>query len=168
MNQTMHFKAPWGLWLLGLTLFATIILIGIPLFAILTHIANTPWTTFILVIMPLVIYLGALLFIIRSYVLTDHSLLVQRLLWSNSIDLSQVRSVEVNPQAMTKSIRTFGNGGLFSFSGRFRNKQLGPYRAFATKPKNSVVLKLGDRTIVVTPDQPQRFADELKRIRNLE
>ncbi len=162
MKQSIHFSAPWGPWLTGLTLFSTVILVGVPLFSILNHLADTAWTTFILVILPLVIYVGALLFIIRGYALTDSSLLVQRLFWNNSIDLSQVRSVEINPQAMSKSIRTFGNGGLFSFSGRFRNKQLGPYRAFATKPKNSVVLKLSDRTIVVSPDQPQRFMQELK------
>ncbi len=160
--QEMQFKAPWGPWLTGLTLFSTLILVGIPIFSFLNHLTDTRWTTFVLVILPLGIYVGALLFLIRGYILRDHSLLVKRLLWNNHIDLSALRSIEANPAAMSKSIRTFGNGGLFSFSGRFRNKLLGPYRAFATKPKNAVILKFNDRVIVVSPDQPQRFVEEVK------
>ncbi len=52
---------------------------------------------------------------------------------------------------MKGSIRTFGNGGLFCFSGRFRNRKLGSYRAFATDPKLAVVLRFPDKIVVVTP-----------------
>jgi hypothetical protein len=65
---------------------------------------------------------------------------------------------------MSYSIRTFGNGGLFSISGLFRNKTLGSYRAYATDPKRAVVLKYKKRTIVVTPDRPDVFAARIESI----
>ena len=70
---------------------------------------------------------------------------------------NQLISIEPDPNAMKGSIRTFGNGGFFSFSGRFRNSQLGSYRAFATDPKRAVVIKTEKRTFVITPQDPDDF-----------
>ena len=51
----------------------------------------------------------------------------------------------------------FGNGGLFSFSGRFRNREVGPYRAFVTDWTRAVVLFVPGRAIVVSPADPAAF-----------
>jgi hypothetical protein len=61
---------------------------------------------------------------------------------------------------MRWSIRTFGNGGFFSFSGFYRNKLLGAYRAFVTDRHQTVVLRYGGRTVVVSPSSPEEFAHE--------
>jgi hypothetical protein len=78
--------------------------------------------------------------------------------------LSGLKSAEVDTEAMSKSIRTCGNGGLFCFAGAFNNNRLGSYRAFATDPKRAVVLRFSDRTVVVTPDQPDDFVMRIKQI----
>ena len=52
---------------------------------------------------------------------------------------------------------TFGNGGLFSITGRFWNRKLGRYRALATDPSRAIVLRYPKRTIVITPHDPQHF-----------
>ena len=78
--------------------------------------------------------------------------------------MSGLKSAEVDTEAMSKSIRTFGNGGLFCFAGIFNNNRLGSYRAFATDPKRAVVLRFSDRTVVVTPDQPDDFVMRTKQI----
>jgi hypothetical protein len=83
-------------------------------------------------------------------VLTADTLLIQRLFWNSKIDISGLLSAEADTDAMNRSIRTFGNGGMFCFAGAFNNKKLGSYRAFATDPKRSVVLRFPKRTIVVT------------------
>ncbi len=62
---------------------------------------------------------------------------------------------------MTEWIRTFGNGGRFGFTGRFRNRTPGPYRAFATDGERTVVIELRDGAVVVTPDRPEVFAEIL-------
>jgi len=105
--------------------------------------------------------LGAALFTVRGYHLTTSELLVQRLLWATRIPLQDLRGAWADPAAMKGSLRLFGNGGLFAISGVFKNGKLGRYRAFATEPKNSVVLKFAWRTVVVTPDAPQEFLSTL-------
>ena len=62
---------------------------------------------------------------------------------------------------MARSLRIFGNGGLFSVCGRFRNRELGHYRAFVTDPKNAVVLRFGEQTIVISPEGPKEFVEAL-------
>lgn len=62
---------------------------------------------------------------------------------------------------MRASLRTFGNGGGFSFTGRYWNKRLGSYRAFVTNPARSVVLRWQDRTVVVSPASPEEFVREV-------
>ena len=107
------------------------------------------------------VLLGAALFTVRGYELTTSELLVQRLLWATRIPLQDLRAAWADPAAMKGSLRLFGNGGLFAISGVFKNRKLGRYRAFATEPKNSVVLELAARTVVVTPDSPQDFLGTL-------
>jgi hypothetical protein len=66
-------------------------------------------------------------------------------------------SAEIDPVAVEGSMRIFGNGGFFAFTGLFRNRKLGSYRAYATDSKKAVVLRWPGRTVVVTPDDPQKF-----------
>jgi hypothetical protein len=120
-----------------------------------------------MIVMPLLILMIAALFLIRGYVLTQDTLLVQRLGWNSRLALTGLRSVEVDPQAMAKSIKTFGNGGLFCFAGAFRNKKLGAYRAFATDPKLCVILKYDKRTIIITPENPDHFVSTVSELRKL-
>ena len=61
-----------------------------------------------------------------------------------------------------RSIRTFGNGGLYSFTGWFRNTALGAYRAFVTDPHRTVVLHFPTRTVVVSPSAPEDFVHVIR------
>jgi hypothetical protein len=67
-----------------------------------------------------------------------------------------------DPEAMRRSLRLFGNGGMFGFTGWLRNRRLGVYRAFATDPARAVVLTLGQRKIVITPADPAAFVRALE------
>jgi hypothetical protein len=165
-NQADNFKAPWGTLLIVISGLATFALVGIPLLSIIFDIAGNASEPKIIFAIPLLILVGAIPFLIRGYIISGNSLIVQRIFWNNVLELSDLVSIDVNPEAMSKSIRTFGNGGLFSFSGKYRNKALGPYRAFATKIENSVVLKFPDKTVVVTPDNPQLFVERIKSIQS--
>ncbi len=57
--------------------------------------------------------------------------------------------------------RLCGNGGLFSFTGLCRNQALGSYRAFVTDETRTVVLRFPNRTAVVSPADPGKFAESL-------
>ena len=62
---------------------------------------------------------------------------------------------------MRRSLRTFGNGGGFSFSGFYYNKRLGSYRAFVTDLHRTVVLRYAKRRVVVSPAAPEDFVRDL-------
>ena len=66
-------------------------------------------------------------------------------------------SVEGNVDAMSGSLRLLGNGGLFSLTGFFWNRQLKLYRVYATDPSRAVILRYPKRIVVITPHDPQHF-----------
>ncbi|HNP64376.1 MAG TPA: PH domain-containing protein [Woeseiaceae bacterium] len=165
MNTSgMVFRAPWSLSLRLVTTLSSGVLIGIAVIGI----SMPPGNEFVwlgsMVALPLLILFGSALFMIRGYELTKDKLLVRRLGWKSVVDLSGLKGVEINPDAMKRSLRSFGNGGLFCFAGKFWNRELGSYRAFATDPRLAVILRLATRTIVVTPDDPTKFKSQLERL----
>ena len=74
--------------------------------------------------------------------------------------LSRVDGVAVLPPgALRGAVRTFGNGGLFGYSGWYYKK--GAFRLYATRSDRLVEVVIDGRRIVVSPDEPQRFVDGL-------
>lgn len=104
----------------------------------------------------------ALLFTVTGYEVDMGRLYVRRLLWATTIDLTGLKEVRHDPDALKGSVRIFGNGGLFAFTGLYENKKLGRYRLFATDSKCSVVLVTPGRTVVVTPADPDAFVLHMK------
>jgi hypothetical protein len=119
------------------------------------------WAGWLLAVVPLLTFLLSAAFMVRGYVVTGGFLCIKRLGWVTRLDLSRLTSATVDPNAVERSVRIFGNGGFFSFTGWFRNKKLGSYRAYATDTKKTVVLRFADQTVVITPDDPERFASEI-------
>jgi hypothetical protein len=149
------YTAPWSTSLIIISSFATVICIGI---AISVALTGRPW----IALLPLAVVCGGILFMIRGYTITSDSLFVHRLFWTTRLPLSGLHSAQVEPDAMRRSIRTFGNGGLFSFTGWFRNTALGSYRAFVTDPHHAVVLHFPTRTVVVSPSAPEDFVSAIR------
>ena len=164
MKNEIRFSAPWSFAVKIITVLVVGFLLGVSLVGSHHLPDSTPlFARFAATFLPLSILVGTVPFIVRSYVLSNHELRIERLGWENRFKLASVESVEANPDAMRWSIRLCGSGGVFGFFGWFRNKTLGTYRAYGTDPKNTVVLKLRDRTIVVTPNDPARFVEEILR-----
>lgn len=50
-------------------------------------------------------------------------------------------------------IRTFGNGGLFGYYGKFHSSKLGSMTLYATQSKNRILIKtIHGSQIMITPD----------------
>ncbi|HTI97969.1 MAG TPA: PH domain-containing protein [Dongiaceae bacterium] len=109
------------------------------------------------------IVLIAALFTVRGYRIEPNVLAIERLLWTTRLPLTGLQSAEFLPEAMRGSIRLWGNGGMFSITGWYRNRKLGSYRAFATNLQQTVVLQFAGRTVVVTPENPEPFVTEISR-----
>jgi Bacterial PH domain len=153
----IEFRAPWSRLLRTASVFSVVVLAIVFLAGYFSR-SHMPWFgSFILMASPLAVLASALPFMVRGYVLTEHSIFVKRLGWSTRLPLANLKSVSGDVEALQRSIRIFGNGGLFSFTGEFWSRRLGRFRALATDPDRAIVLRYPKRTIVITPHDPQHF-----------
>lgn len=157
------YKAPWGVSLIIISSLTTVMCLGVTGTVIVgNHWVHPGWVQTWPAVLPLVLIFGAALFTIRGYTITTDALLIHRLFWTTCLPLAGLQSARHAPEAMRWSLRSWGNGGLFSFTGYYRNKALGAYRAFVTDPHRTVVLEFSDRhKVVVSPDAPEEFAHEI-------
>ena len=157
-----HYEAPWSTSLIVMSVVTTVVCLGASAGAWLSLAAKHPtdplgWAA----LLPLVLLFGTALFTIRGYGLSSDSILVHRLLWSTVLPRTGLESAEVDQEAMRGSLRTFGNGGAFSFTGFYYNKRLGSYRAYVTDPHRTVVLRYANRRVVLSPATPEDFVQDL-------
>lgn len=163
-SPTATFRAPWPASLRWLTIASTVLLASVAILqaAVVPRSILYGVPHLLGIVLPAVVLFGCALYTIRGYEVDSTAVYVQRLLWRTPIPLAGLERAWASPEAMAGSIRLFGNGGLFSFSGLFRNRHLGSYRAFATDPTRAVVLEFAGRKVVLTPDSPAAFLDRLR------
>ena len=153
-----RFDAPWCTLLKVVTVLVSCLLLGIGLIIALSIPPTQPLSRALVMLAPFLAIGLAALFTVRSYEVDGAHLKIHRFGWISRFDLRNLKEARVDPESLRRSLRLFGNGGFFSFSGWFRSKSLGVYRFFGTDPERAVVLKFADdRIIVVTPDDPEEF-----------
>ncbi len=146
-----HFRAPWSTKLKITTAAFVLLLLVVAFYA-------KDWAPLVI----LAVAVAAAVLSVRGYSVLNGRLLIHHLGWASKFELAELSSIDVSPGATMGSVRTLGIGGLFSFAGWFRNEVLGSYRAFATNELNTVVLDFAGKKIVVTPDDPHRFAEVIR------
>ena len=162
-----HYEAPWSTSLIVMSVLTTVICLGASMGAWLgLATKHAPGVFGWAVLLPLVLLFGTALFTIRGYSISSDSILVHRLLWSTVLPRAGLESAEVELDAMRGSIRTFGNGGAFSFTGFYYNKRLGSYRAYVTAPHRTVVLRYAKRRVVLSPGTPEDFVSDLALVKS--
>lgn len=154
-----NYDAHWGRSLVVISTLASLFCLGVSAGLGWSGRGGAPWVA----ALPLALVMGAALFTIRGYAVVPGAILIHRLFWSTRLPLAQFESARFEPDAMRGSIRTFGNGGLFSFTGRFHNQSLGAYRAYVTDLQRTVVLRFPGRVVVVSPSAPEDFVREVAR-----
>ena len=164
IEDARYFNAHWGTMLKVISILGTVLLIGIFGSMILSGRAGTLITIVLYSSTPLLILSISLMFTVKGYSISGNSLRIKRLLWYTVIDIAMLKSVECDPKAFTGSIRTFGNGGLFSFSGNYKSGKLGSFKAYVTDFKRCVVIITAGQTVVVSPDNPELFVEVLRNL----
>ena len=158
--------APWPTGLKITSVVGTVLILGAGIGAYRAIPVPTGFThqfgLAVAMILPAVL-VGSLLFMVTGYAVEGTELYVRRLLSSTCISLQGLKRIWIEPAVCKGSIRVFGNGGLFSFSGLFYSKRLGRYRLFATDISRSVVLILPARVVVITPAQPETFIEHVRQ-----
>jgi Bacterial PH domain len=160
-----YFRAPWSKSLIVASTFATLVCLGVSyaLWTLPLRGGSAESLRFWLVLLPLAVILICALFTVRGYSISNRELEIRRLLWTTRLSLHGLQGAYFDPNATHRSIRTFGNGGFFSFSGHFRNKELGSYRAFMTDRRRAVVLRFPSSVIVISPDRPEDFVNTMSQ-----
>lgn len=153
----LEFGAPWSRSLKAASVFAVMALVAVAAIGIALIPARFLLERCLMVALPLTVLTIAFLGSVSGYTLTATVLEVHRPLRTTMIGLGDLLSVAGDAEALKSSVRLFGNGGIFAITGFFWNRKLGRYRAYATDPARAVILKFRQRTIVVTPHDPQHF-----------
>ncbi len=98
-----------------------------------------------------------------SYTVSESAIIINSLLLPYIINRNEIASIAIVSKAdMSGVYRTFGNGGLFGYTGYYRNAKFGTMRWFATQRKNYVLIEKTDgKKIVITPDEPENFINAL-------
>ena len=162
------FGAPWGRSLAIATSVQVLVLLAVCAATLLAGLLDADlqsWQRLLVSLLgvglPLTVLGAAARFAVRGYTVRDDSILVHRLGWSSTVDLRGLESATMSPHVMRRSVRELGNGGLFAYTGRFRNASLGSYRAYVTDQARTVVLRFPGRAdgevLVVSPDDPEAF-----------
>jgi len=174
--KDVSFRAPWGVPLTIMTIVTVVVCLTLPVPAVLIGLGTATARKFlgmtsippllqlagwVAAAVPILTVFGCAIYMVRGYVLTESALFITRPGWRRTLNLAGLTSAKVDPEALRGSFRIFGNGGCFGFVGWFRNKTLGVYRAYATDSTRAVVLRFADKTVVVTPDDPQGFVAEI-------
>ena len=161
-----RFRAPWGRCLVWMSLLSVVVcaVAAVSVWMVPHHPASRA-VLFLLqegtAGLILALLVGAALFTVRGYTVAPDVILVHRLLWNTPLPREGLLSATVQTQAMQGSLKLFGNGGMFSFTGWFWSKTLGRFRAYATNLNCTVVLRWEKRTAVVSPDNAEEFVREL-------
>lgn len=107
-----------------------------------------------IIMMLLLIIIGCWLFAPKSYSIYGGDLLINRPVGNVNIKISEITEANVlNSNEMSGLIRTFGNGGLFGYYGKFYNSKLKHLILYTTQRKNRILLKTSHgKKIVISPD----------------
>ncbi|MDA0812274.1 MAG: PH domain-containing protein [Verrucomicrobia bacterium] len=163
---TKHYAAPWErrVWLItgAFFLLGLAIALALPL-SLPVKDSGERWLLWLSPSVVLMIAGVTSLWMVRRFELTDDAIIVRRSFWANRILLNVIESAEVDGQACERAWKTVGNDGLFAMHGRFRSKRLGKFQAYVTDPANAVVLKVPGDTIVISPEHPRQFVNDLNR-----
>jgi Bacterial PH domain len=112
--------------------------------------------------------LGSYLFSTNRYTLNDTQLVINRPIGNKIINLTSITEIRaVDSSELAGTIRTFGNGGLFGYYGKFYNKKFGTTTWYATQRINRILIltKEGDK-IVISPDD-MSLLDKIQSARQI-
>lgn len=159
--------APWSKSLKLMSTFGTVVLVvvGVSAYRGIPMVSGIAHTLGLGITLALVLgLLGSFLFAVTGYAVDEAGLHIERPLFATRIPLGGLQRLWSDPEACKGSLRLFGNGGLYSFTGLFRNKTLGTYRLFGTDLRRAVVLRVAERVVVITPADPDAFIAHLRQL----
>ncbi len=100
---------------------------------------------------------------IKCITLDDNAITIERSLWPATIMLADIKSIR-KVDDMMFALRTFGNGGMFGYTGSFYKKSIGRMQWFCSQRKNYVLMETtSGKKIVITPDEREEFMKDVEK-----
>lgn len=149
----------------GVVLFQTSIFVGLgvvfwslsslPPYVFYVHCAIA---ALVLGIMPFVYFATP-----RSLSLTETSLNIHTAMGrAREMPLHDIAGVRV--ETLSRIIRTMGVGGMFGAWGEMKSEELPQFEGYITRSNKHVILeRTNDKPLVLTPDDPEAFAQALQQ-----
>jgi len=163
----MYFAAQWDKTLKAITYAVVVFLIveaiGISIALFLTTSQTMALLVTILIVICNTLILGfTYLYAPQGYVVDESGITVTRKRAPVHIEFESIKEVSrIERDRFMKSLRIFGNGGLFGYYGSFRNKELGNFKMYATHGDCGVLID-ADKTYVMTPDRADEFVEVVR------
>jgi hypothetical protein len=107
-----------------------------------------------ILLLTIAIILICYLYRTTRYTITENKLVINRPVGNREINFSDISEIRIVDKAdFFGTIRTFGNGGLFGYYGKFYNSKLGSTTWYVTQRRNRIFVhtKQGDK-IIISPD----------------
>jgi hypothetical protein len=160
----MTYKASLDKLAVGVTIFTIVSFSALPFFFAFAVPDSTALTVTILAGLTLVICWA---YHPINYSVNGNNLIIHRPIKDLVIDVKKIEEVrEIPTSDISYSIRTFGVGGLFGYFGLFANRKLGNMTWYATRRDHPVLVKTKKKKLIITPDFPRSFVNELITIQN--
>ncbi len=98
-----------------------------------------------------------------GYVVEGGTLRIERRLRPISVPLARATAVaRIAELWALGAARMGGSAGFFGHYGSFWNRGLGSFRLYATRTHDLVLLEFPDDRLVLSPDPPERFLDDVR------
>jgi hypothetical protein len=123
-----------------------------------------------LLVLSLFVPLGCYCLNPMKYILTDTELVIVKPLGSKIIKLdSVIRTEKYRAAAGTNAtIKTFGIGGIFGYSGMYYNSKIGNLRFYVTRKNHRILITTkNNKNIVIAPNDFKMYDELKKRISNI-
>ncbi len=165
----MRYAAPWDRSLrvstgalLAVLAFSALVLLGVT--SALGGVVSGAIGAFALAVLAAVA-IGGWALAPRGYVVEGGTLRIERRLRPLAVPLSRATAYgRVAELWATGSARIGGSSGFFGHYGSFWNRGLGSFRLYATRTHDLVLLDFPDDRVLVSPDQPERFLEEVRAV----
>lgn len=113
------------------------------------------------IVAALLLLLGVMLFLYspRAYLVEGKDLLVRRLIGNKRIVAADISRIRMPDEKELKwPIRTFGNGGLFGYTGRYYTKHIGSMIWYCSRRDRLIVVERNFKLpVIISPDNPAAF-----------
>ena len=160
----MIYKASFDKTTKVITLIISLLFLCIVVAQIALYIQYHTWASLASAILLPVIYLVTYLYCPISYRVDSNDIVVHRPGSDIHFLRSDIKDIQlVQKEKLKGTVRLFGVGGLFGYYGQFSNSELGFMTWYATKHRDKMVLieLNNNKKIVVTPDEPEQFVEQL-------